>query len=176
MAIGPTPKATSKCSKASGTLDHMISRKRKSSLVEAENDENDDYSPITTKKPRKAASKSKKAIAEAGTCSLNKKELGDRVKSALRLEKYGTQRTRIDLTMDLAYFNSFFRNPELKTPIDITPSTFDASTPVVVAELGHAQAGELLGVSKVKGGNRMATTYLASMCVVFYPAKGNARV
>ncbi|OCK92813.1 uncharacterized protein K441DRAFT_697546, partial [Cenococcum geophilum 1.58] len=49
-----------------------------------------------TKKPRKAASRSKKAVAEAGTCSLNKKEPGDRVKSALRLKKYGTQRTRVD--------------------------------------------------------------------------------
>jgi len=78
--------------------------------------------------------------------------------------------------MDLAYFNSFFRNPDLSTPIDITPSTFDASTTVVVAELNHAQAGELLGVKKVKGGSRMATMYLASMCIVFFPATGNARV
>src|SRR5438046_8172710 len=52
---------------------------------------------------------------------------------------------------------------------------FDERTPVVVAELNHNQAGEVFGVSKVKGGNRMVTTYLLSMCVVLYPAQKRAR-
>ena len=78
--------------------------------------------------------------------------------------------------MDLVYFNSFFRSPDLSTPIDITPPIFDASATVVVAKLNHTQAGELLGVRKVKGGSRMAAMYPASMCIVFYHATGNARV
>ena len=52
---------------------------------------------------------------------------------------------------------------------------YDENTPVVVAEMNHSQAGEIFGVSKVKGGNRMGTTYLSSMCIVFYPAKKRAR-
>ena len=78
--------------------------------------------------------------------------------------------------MGLVYFNSFFRNPDPSTSIDITPPIFDTSTTVVVAELNHAQARELLGMRKVKGGSRMTAMYLASMCIVFYPAMGNARV
>lgn len=52
------------------------------------------------------------------------------------------------------------------------PSTFDESSPVVVVELSNAEAGELLGVSKVKGGNRMETIHLWKMCFIFYPAEG----
>ncbi len=52
---------------------------------------------------------------------------------------------------------------------------YDENTSVVVAELKHAQAGEIFGVSKVNGGNRMVTTYLESMCVIFYPAQKRAR-
>jgi hypothetical protein len=77
--------------------------------------------------------------------------------------------------MDLPFFRSFFAsNTGLSTPLSITPATFDKDTPVVVAELNGKQAGEVFGISKVKGGNRMEATHLRSMCVVFYPAKGTA--
>lgn len=65
-------------------------------------------------------------------------------------------------------------NENLTKPTLTVPEIFDEDTPVVVAELSNRQAGELLGVSKVKGGNRMATTHLASMCVLFYPTKKQA--
>ncbi|KAF7316466.1 hypothetical protein MIND_00165700 [Mycena indigotica] len=47
----------------------------------------------TTKKPRASA-----AAMAAGTCSLTKKEFGDRIKAALRIEKYDVQRMRIDVS------------------------------------------------------------------------------
>jgi hypothetical protein len=79
--------------------------------------------------------------------------------------------------MDTAFFRAFFvDNKGLTNPLQITPTEFDDDTPVVVVDVGHHQAGELLGVSKVKGGNRFATTYLAAMCVVFYPDKGLAKL
>ncbi|KAJ7275689.1 hypothetical protein C8J57DRAFT_1177356 [Mycena rebaudengoi] len=123
----------------------------------------------------KAAAPAKKAKAKAstavGTCSLNKKDFGDKIKEALRLEKYDVQRMRINLTMDVAFFRSFFAGHAL-----ITPSDFSQESPVVVAELNNSQAGEVFGVSKIKNGNRMTTVHLQSMMVVFYPAKGKASV
>ena len=79
--------------------------------------------------------------------------------------------------MDIAFFRSFFgENEGSSRPLRITPSTFDDDTPLIVAELNHREAGELLGVSKVKGGNRMVTTYLKAMCVVFFPGEGRCTV
>ena len=44
--------------------------------------------------------------------------------------------------MDTAFFRSFFaENEGLSKPLKITPSTFDDSTPVVVAELNHGKPG-----------------------------------
>ncbi|KAK4543709.1 hypothetical protein LTR36_005354 [Oleoguttula mirabilis] len=79
--------------------------------------------------------------------------------------------------MDTAFFRSFcVDNSSLSQPVEVTPSTFDDSTPVVVVELTFLAAGEVLGVSKIKGGNRYATTYLSSMSIVFYPAEQKCRL
>lgn len=81
------------------------------------------------------------------------------------------------MKMDVAFFRSFFvDNDALSSPLQIAPSTFDETSPVVVVDMGHKHAGELLGVSKVKGGNRMETTFLAAMCVVFLPSEGRCTV
>lgn len=81
------------------------------------------------------------------------------------------------MQMDTAFFRSFFtENGRLSKPPRITPSTFDDNMPVVVAELNHHEAGELLAVSKVKGGNRMVTSYLRAMRVVFFPDEGRCTV
>lgn len=74
------------------------------------------------------------------------------------------------MQMDTAFFRSFFADDKLSHPLRITPDTFDDTTPVIVVDLNHSEAGELLGVSKVKGGNRMETTFLQSMCFVFRPS------
>ncbi|KAH8670745.1 hypothetical protein BGZ61DRAFT_537377 [Ilyonectria robusta] len=142
------------------------SRKRTSSPVE-----------VDQKKPRKKArttAKPKKAVKNVGTCSMDKKQIGDRVKAALALNKYALNRT---LQMDTAFFRTFFvDNDKLSKPLPITPTEFDDTTPVVVVDLSRNQSGELLGVTKVKGGNRLATTHLAAMCVVFYPSRGMAKI
>jgi hypothetical protein len=157
-----------------------------------------------------AAKKSKpKAATAIGVCSLNKKDFGDRIKEALRLEKYDVQRMRINvrarvflssfflrlmnspeqLTMDVAFFRSFFGGHASITPagacsviirfgslIWYSCADFSQDSPVVVAELNNSQAGEVFGVSKIKNGNRMTTIHLQSMMVVFYPSKGKASV
>ncbi|KAH7113355.1 hypothetical protein EDB81DRAFT_670264 [Dactylonectria macrodidyma] len=129
-----------------------------------------------TKKARGTV-KPKKTVKDVGTCSMDKKQIGDRVKAALALNKYALNRTVISLQMDTAFFRTFFvDNDKLSKPLPITPPEFDETTPVVVVDLSHHQAGELLGVSKVKGGNRLATTHLAAMCVVFYPSRGTAKI
>ena len=48
---------------------------------------------VASKKPKK-----KRNTVAAGHCSLSKKEFGDRIKASLALEKYGSQRTRIDVS------------------------------------------------------------------------------
>ncbi|KAF7344357.1 Reverse transcriptase, RNaseH [Mycena sanguinolenta] len=143
----------------SDAFETLIKRKR--------DDTDDEYAPKAA-----ATKKSKpKAPASVGTCSLNKKDFGDRIKAALRLEKYEAQRMRINVTMDVAFFRSFFGGHA-----SITPADFSQDSPVVVAELNNSQAGEVFGVSKVKNGNRMTTLHLQSMMVVFYPSKGKASV
>ncbi|KAJ7104370.1 hypothetical protein B0H15DRAFT_22552 [Mycena belliarum] len=132
-------------------------------------DADGEYQPESTAPAKK--SKPKTAATAAGLCSLNKKEFGDRIKDALRLEKYDVQRMRFNVTMDSTFFRSFFGGHASITPLD-----FSADTPVVVAELNNTQAGEVFGVSKIKNGNRMTTVHLASMIVVFYPPKGKASV
>jgi hypothetical protein len=127
----------------------------------------------TTKKPRKAPTP--KGVV--GTCSLNKKELGDRIKECFALEKYSLNRTVIRMDMDLAYFKSFFgNNPAIAERITPPLATISSTTPVAVLDLGNAQAGELLGVSKIKGGNRIATVDMYAMQILFYPTTSKAVV
>lgn len=79
--------------------------------------------------------------------------------------------------MDTPFFRTFFvDNDKLSKPLSITPTEFNDTTPVIVLDVSHHQAGELLGVSKVKGGNRFGTTHLAAMCVVFRPSQGTAKI
>ncbi|KAG6811889.1 hypothetical protein H0H92_005415, partial [Tricholoma furcatifolium] len=66
-----------------------------------------------TKKPR---AKPSQASLSVGLCSLNKKDFGDRIKDALRLEKYAIQRMRFDVTMDVVFFRSFFGGNATITP------------------------------------------------------------
>ena len=76
----------------------------------------------------------------------------------------------IKLDMNAAFFQSFFvNNAAVSSPIKLLPIAYDHDRPGVVAELDHKQTGEMLGVSKVKGGNRVKTVYLAAMCAVFRP-------
>ncbi|KAG5654181.1 hypothetical protein H0H81_006563 [Sphagnurus paluster] len=119
------------------------------------------------KKPR--AKKVAAPTPGLGYCSLSKKDFGDKIKSALVLEKYEIQSMRFYVKMDVAFFRTFFGGNAR-----ITPQEYDQNTAVVVAELNNAQAGQVFGVSKIKNGNRYSTYHLASMMVVFYPSTGNA--
>ncbi|KHO10691.1 reverse transcriptase, RNaseH [Metarhizium robertsii ARSEF 23] len=106
-------------------------RKRGSSPV-------DDRQNNPTKKSRTTV-KPRKAVKNLGTCSMDKKQIGDSVKAALALSKYALNRT---LQMDTAFFRAFFvDNKGLTNPLQITPTEFDDGTPVVVVDVGHHQAG-----------------------------------
>lgn len=79
--------------------------------------------------------------------------------------------------MDVAFFSTLFvDNNKLSKPLPINPAEFDDTSPVVVVDFSHDQAAELLGVSKVKRGNRLSMTHLAAMCVVFYPGRDLANI
>jgi len=123
--------------------------------------------------PKKARTSATKKATAVGFCSLSKKDFGDKIKAALVLEKYNQQVTLITLDMDVAFFRSFFGAGI--TGIKITPEIYDENTPIVVAELTYHAAGEVFGVSKVKGGNRMATIHLAQMCVTLWPQEKRAK-
>ncbi|KXT00409.1 hypothetical protein AC578_3360 [Pseudocercospora eumusae] len=142
-----------------------------SSLDDAEN--MNPEQPV--KKPRKPPTKSKEK--DVGSCSLTKKEIGDEVKNALRLEKYSISKMHFEMQMDMQFFRFFFvENDNLTQPLSFTPAEFDENTPVVVVEMNRSRAGELLGVSKVAGGNRMATTVLDRLCVIFRPKERTTTV
>lgn len=80
--------------------------------------------------------------------------------------------TDVQIQMNTPFFRSFvLADNELARPVKIESDTFDENTPIVVAEFNDSQAGELPGVSKVKGGNRMVTTRLASICGIFRARK-----
>ncbi|KAF7325675.1 hypothetical protein MKEN_00417400 [Mycena kentingensis (nom. inval.)] len=154
------------------SVDATLALKRKRAKAGSD-DEDGDFVPEAAPAKKTKASKPRASAAAAatavGTCSLSKKEFGDQIKAALRIEKYDVQRMRINMTMDVAFFRSFFGGHA-----KITPAEYNKDTPVVVAELSNAQAGEVFGVSKVKNGNRMVTLHLQSMMVVFYPPTGKA--
>jgi len=84
-----------------------------------------------------------------------------------RIEKYEAQRTMVQTTMDAEFFRAFFGVPGAK----MSPSTFDETAPVVVAEFGGKAGGEIFGVSKVKGGNRYVTNYVRRIAAILYPAE-----
>ncbi|KZV89496.1 hypothetical protein EXIGLDRAFT_618133 [Exidia glandulosa HHB12029] len=132
----------------------MLGKKRKSDA------ENDDYAPTSTaKKPRTKSISGPKV----GTCGMTKKDLGD----AIKIEKYGAQRTMVSTTMDDAFFRAFFDTGI--AGVKISPADYDASTPVVTAHFGNRAAGELFGVSKVKGGNRYTENHVSAVMAVLYP-------
>ncbi|KAH8818911.1 hypothetical protein DL96DRAFT_1560416 [Flagelloscypha sp. PMI_526] len=106
---------------------------------------------------KKRAPAKKKTAASVGLCSLNKKDFGDKIKDCLRLEKYAVQSMMISMQMDVAFFQ------------------YDDSSPVIVANLSNEAAGEIFGVSKVKGGNRYSTVHLRSMVVILYPSAQKAQ-
>lgn len=58
-------------------------------------------------KKARATAKSKKAVRDIGTCSLNKKQIGDHVKAALALNKYALNRTVISVSL---HVNSILPN------------------------------------------------------------------
>ena len=80
----------------------------------------------------------------------------------------------IQMQMDTAFFRAFFASSPSTS--GFRPAAFNEETPVVVAEFDHEAAGQLLGVSKVKGGNRYETTHLLCLGVVFYPPEKLCRL
>ncbi|KAH9916517.1 uncharacterized protein B0H18DRAFT_884747, partial [Fomitopsis serialis] len=117
------------------------------------------------KKPRAST---KKTASVPGKCGMTKKELGDAIQSGLKIEKYEAQRTMVQTTMDAEFFRAFFGVPGVK----LSPSTFDETTPVVVAEFGGKAGGEIFGVSKSStGGNRYVTNHVRRIAAILYPAE-----
>jgi len=79
--------------------------------------------------------------------------------------------------MDTLFFRSFFiTNEKLTKLIETTPTEFDESTPVIIAEFSGTQASGMLAVTKTRGGNKYSTVYLAALMVIFYPTKGQAKL
>ncbi|EJD44684.1 hypothetical protein AURDEDRAFT_166170 [Auricularia subglabra TFB-10046 SS5] len=130
--------------------------------------DDDDYEPAAEEAPAKKKPRKTITGPKVGHCGMDKKALGDAIKSGLAIEKYGAQRTMVQTTMDVAFFKAFFDTGV--AGVAITPSTYDDTTPVVTALFGYAAAGQLFGVSKVKGGNRYTENHIAAVMAVLYPA------
>ncbi|KAI0460566.1 hypothetical protein F5B21DRAFT_13574 [Xylaria acuta] len=76
------------------------------------------------------------------------------------------------MSMDLVFFRHLFGD---RDGIVMTPTNYDESTAVIVAQLSSDAAGEVFGVTKIKNGNRYKTVYLAGMVVILYPGRKRAQ-
>ena len=101
-----------------------------------------------------------------GRCSCQtKKQLTDRVKSAMTLNKWTIEATCIRVKMDCTAFKWMFGEHGT-----IIPNNYDENTPVVVCRLNsQAQCGDVFGKSKIKGGSRYGEYHITSMDIVFTP-------
>lgn len=69
--------------------------------------------------------------------------------------------------MNTKFFRSFFAENEVLTkPAVLLPSGLDEDSAVVKLKSKNRSAGEILRVSKVKGGNRVEAVHSAAMRVV----------
>ena len=133
-------------------------------------------SPAVSKQP-KVVGKQPKAVGKqpkaTGGYEMQRRALGDAVKGAISVEKWCiaarcqcTTRTTMDV----------FRNLIVPNAADVTPPTFDSSTPVVVAAVrGSSSAGEIFGKTKITGGTRMGSWSANKMELIFFPPTGELR-
>ena len=140
-----------------------------------------ELSPIPTQKNKRkstntkqTASKSKKNKIEGLTLEQHRRKMGDAVKSRLSMEKY-CMRADCHATVDMPM--EVFKQLVVPHASKLTPDTFTATTPVVVALIkGREAAGEVFGKSKIRGGNKYEQRDMEKCDVVYFPASGKARI
>jgi hypothetical protein len=134
-------------------------------------------SPITggavAKKPAPKPKAGSKLKSAGGGYEMQRRALGDAVKANISVEKWciGARcHCTTSATLDV------FRNLIAPNAAEVTPATFDASTPVVVAAIrSSASAGEIFGKTKITGGTRMGSWSANKMELVFFPPTGQLR-
>ena len=100
--------------------------------------------------------------------ALVKKDIGDKVKASLAVEKYKTNLAgSVEWKTDLDTLKTMW----LPYASAVTPPAeeLSADTPVVVLEMCGIALGAVLGRTKIKNGNRMVTTEVAVANLVYYP-------
>ncbi|KAJ6495482.1 hypothetical protein C8R45DRAFT_1095117 [Mycena sanguinolenta] len=95
----------------SDAFETLLKRKR--------DDADDEYAP----KAATAKRSKPKAATSVGTCSLNKKDFGDRIKVALRLEKYEAQGMRINVRGLLAFIRPPSKSMRFHDQVTIRANT-----------------------------------------------------
>ena len=134
-------------------------------------------SPMATgaaaKKPAPKLKAASKLKSTSGGYEMQRRALGDAVKANISVEKWciGARcQCTTSTTLDV------FRNLIAPNAAEVTPATFDASTPVVVAAIrGSASAGEIFGKTKITGGTRMGSWSANKMELVYFPPTGQLR-
>ena len=128
--------------------------------------------PASAPKP-KAPSAPKPKAASSGL-EMHRRALGDAVKSKIIVEKWcigASCHCVTHISLDV------FRNLVVPNAAEITPATFGADAPVVVASVrGTASAGEIFGKTKITGGTRMGSWSANKMELVFFPPTGDLRI
>ena len=121
----------------------------------------------------KAPPKPKPKRIGGETVTQIKRRYGDLLKPNMRIEKWAVPAsTLVETTMEMEVFHELI----VANASTITPPEFDASTPVVVAELVYGGAVEAFGKSKISASNRCSSSSLSSMDCIYFPATKSLRI
>ena len=120
--------------------------------------------------------KKKKATStkiEGQTVEQHRRALGDKVKSNIQVEKWAIEaRTSMQTKTALEVFEKLI----VPHASQVTPATFNKTTPVVVAQLKDSKSiGEVFGHSKIKGGTRMGSWTADKADIIYFPPTGELR-
>jgi len=164
-------------------IEELSEDEKEVQVIKSDDDKDADYVPVVTPpakkvkkspKPTASGSKSKKKKVGGLTVEQHRRKLGDAVKQRLSMEKYCMKadcHSTVKLPLEM------FREIVVPHACDVTPSHFDASTPVVVASVrGRQAAGEIFGKSKIRGGNRYEQCEMEKAEIVYFPTKQKARI
>lgn len=130
--------------------------------------------PVKKGRGSSSAKKTKSNKIHGKTLEQHRRGLGDCVKKAIVVQKYAIEaKTFVTTTTPLDVFEQLI----VPNAATVTPPSFDASTPVVVASTTSRDAiGEMFGKSKIAGGNRMQTWRADKADVIYFPPSQELRV
>ena len=111
--------------------------------------------------------------AKGPTQEQERRRMGDAMKAQISFEKWAIE-ARTHVCVDVPY--DTFEGLIVPNASRVTPDVFSEDSPVVVARLNGAAAGEVFGKTKLRGGSMYKTWSADCVDVVYYPATATADI